>query len=99
MGKACIKSKSTHSGGGTGFASNSIRPNFTSAEYKISPNKISGKTNKSVLYTVQPFSTKTEKLCSEYLSVCWWEKFPENDKSVTLIFGTLEYLDNSKQQL
>ena len=86
-------------GGGTGFASNSIRPNFTSAEYKISPNKISGKTNKSVLYTVQPFSTKTEKLCSEYLSVCWWEKFPENDKSVTLIFGTLEYLDNSKQQL
>ena len=40
--------------------------------------KISGKTNKSV----RPFSTKTKKLCSK--------KLPENNKSVTLIFGTLE---------
>ena len=46
--------------------------------------KISGKTNKSV----RPFSTKTEKLFR--ISVCLREKLPENNKSVTLIFETLE---------
>ena len=61
----------------------------------ISPNnsvwsKISGKTNKSV----RPFRTKAKKLCS----ACLREKLPGNHKSVTLIFGTLEYSAQDKIQ-